>query len=677
MWDIADSAFEIAVAQSLKTLIWASVERFVRCRLQVVLSETVSAYTSASRIIAAGLRHGSRRVRENFGAARGRIVSTLGFLGRTTILGIRRAIRVVCLSAVTAWRWSSTLARSVSQTTTARLRLGVHVVRQRVGTASVETISALQSVARRTMTGLGRGGRTLRKRARATWDRALQAARSFVRTVTIGLSRSGRTFRNGAIAASDPTVRAIRWFARTMTIGLGRGGRTLHKRARATWDRTLQAARSFVRTVTIGLSRGGRTFRNGAVAASDRTVRAIGWFARTVTVGLGRGGRTFRKGAIAAWDRTVPAVSWFARAVMVGLRHGSRQFRQRVVAVGKLAVALANWGAVAVAAGVHRGVFFVGEKVAAGRQSFRALDGIAFEVVTGLHGGVRLMLENGEYGIGSTPGADIVLRDPGVMPGHAVLGVQRGRVRLDATGGDVGLGTQIISQGQGCRLGLPLELSLGGASMRLSRIETRAAGRSRFAIAGLAACSVAVVAVVIVGFLREEVKARSSRVATNLPLSESGTGIAAPGREDGSADPDRASVHPVPLIAEAMHELTDRINAANIRTLRVSVVEGRLAVSGALGPQDTPAWSGIQQWFDRTYRGRLVLTTNLGFGEGRTMPALQLRAVWFGERPYVITAEGAHFNQGAILDNGWVIQDIGQDRIVLIKKGEAVTLTYR
>jgi hypothetical protein len=51
--------------------------------------------------------------------------------------------------------------------------------------------------------------------------------------------------------------------------------------------------------------------------------------------------------------------------------------------------------------------------------------------------------------------------------------------------------------------------------------------------------------------------------------------------------------------------------------------------------------------------------------------------VWFGERPYIITAEGAHFNQGAILDNGWVIQDIGQDRIVLSKKAETVALTYR
>jgi hypothetical protein len=323
-------------------------------------------------------------------------------------------------------------------------------------------------------------------------------------------------------------------------------------------------------------------------------------------------------------------------------------------------------------------VRLVREEVAAGRRSGPALDGVAFEVVSGLHGGVRLLLENGEYGIGSTPEADIILRDSGVLPRHAILGVQRGRVRLEAIGGDVGAGKQVISQGHGCLLRLPFELSLGGARMRLSRIDTPATDRSRFAIASLAACS-AVAVVFTIGLLREEVRAGSTRVATNLPFFETRAGVAAPRRDDGSANAnvDNAPAHPVPLIAEATHELADRINAANLQTLRVSVVEGRLAVSGALSPQDTPAWSAIQQWFDQAYRGRLVLTTNIGFGEGRAMPMLQLRAVWFGERPYIITAEGAHFNQGAILDNGWVIQDIGQDRIVLSKKTETVALTYR
>jgi hypothetical protein len=508
--------------------------------------------------------------------------------------------------------------------------------------------------ARALIVGLRRGWRRARIRVGVAWNVATSALGSAalkraalknaaLTTAAISISRRiGRRARRRFGVAWNVSISAHKSVAWRIAVGLRRSRRRVRESARFAARRSIPLARSVAQTTRLRVRRGVRVARKGAGAAAAGSASALRRAARTATTGLGRGGRAVRNGAGVGWDRTGLAASWFAGAVMVPLRYGVRLLRERV---------------------------------GAARRSGPALDGVALEIVSGLHGGVRLMLESGEYGIGSTPGADIILRDSGVMPGHAILGVQRGRVRLEATGGDVGAGKQVISQGHGCLLRLPFELSLGGASMRLSRIVTPATGRSRFAIASLAACS-AVAVVFTIGLLREEVRAGPNRVATNLPSSETRAGIATPGREDGSADAN-APARPIPLIAEAMHELGDRINAANLQTLRVSAVEGRLAVSGALGPQDTPAWSAIQQWFDQAYRGRLVLTTNIGFGESRAMPMLQLRAVWFGERPYIITAEGAHFNQGAILDNGWVIQDIGQDRIVLSKKAETVALTYR
>ena len=35
-----------------------------------------------------------------------------------------------------------------------------------------------------------------------------------------------------------------------------------------------------------------------------------------------------------------------------------------------------------------------------------------------------------------------------------------------------------------------------------------------------------------------------------------------------------------------------------------------------------------------------------------------MQAVWFGERPYIITAEGNRYYKDAFLDNGWTIKDI-------------------
>jgi hypothetical protein len=57
-------------------------------------------------------------------------------------------------------------------------------------------------------------------------------------------------------------------------------------------------------------------------------------------------------------------------------------------------------------------------------------------------------------------------------------------------------------------------------------------------------------------------------------------------------------------------------------------------------------------------------------------PNLQLRAVWFGDRPYVITADGQHFNQGAVLDDGWVVQEIAQDHLLLAKDGDTESFAY-
>ena len=54
-----------------------------------------------------------------------------------------------------------------------------------------------------------------------------------------------------------------------------------------------------------------------------------------------------------------------------------------------------------------------------------------------------------------------------------------------------------------------------------------------------------------------------------------------------------------------------------------------------------------------------------------------MQAVWFGERPYVITAEGNRYYKGAFLDNGWMIKDIVDGRILLAKDGETLALVYR
>jgi hypothetical protein len=133
-----------------------------------------------------------------------------------------------------------------------------------------------------------------------------------------------------------------------------------------------------------------------------------------------------------------------------------------------------------------------------------------------------------------------------------------------------------------------------------------------------------------------------------------------------------------PTVEDAIKALNARLEAAEIQTLQISAENGRLSATGTLTGQAAAKWTTIQQWFDQTYGSRFVLATKLDApGAARTMPALQLEAIWYGERPYIVTAGGEHYFTGAVLNNGWVIRDIDQNRVLLVKGGETVALKYR
>ena len=100
--------------------------------------------------------------------------------------------------------------------------------------------------------------------------------------------------------------------------------------------------------------------------------------------------------------------------------------------------------------------------------SSRRRSTFVLESTAGFHRGVRLELEPGDFRIGSTPGADIVLRDAGIAAEHAILRVGRRSIDLHAIGGEVRVGEEIIANGYGCALQAPVDLTIGEARLRIS-----------------------------------------------------------------------------------------------------------------------------------------------------------------------------------------------------------------
>ena len=306
---------------------------------------------------------------------------------------------------------------------------------------------------------------------------------------------------------------------------------------------------------------------------------------------------------------------------------------------------------------------------------------IKFEVVAGVHQGAELLLNRSDYRIGSSPNADIVLSDPGVAAEHAVLRIEHSTVRIDAIGADVTVEQTLLPVLRGRRVRLPVSLAVGAARVSLSDPDRNGSPIGEFsrrlsakplAAAGVFACLVLAITVVAQG----PQKMRTGDLATTTGSSVAG---ALEHSTPGSASTANSDGQSKSTVEDAAHELSARLDAAKIRTLRVSAVDGRLAVAGKVSKQDAIGWAAIQQWFDQTYGGHLVLTPEIGpDGEMRRMPAFQLQAIYYGEHPYIVSGDGERYFEGAVLDNGWIIRQIGEDRVLLAKDGEPpVALTYR
>jgi len=296
------------------------------------------------------------------------------------------------------------------------------------------------------------------------------------------------------------------------------------------------------------------------------------------------------------------------------------------------------------------------------------------EIVAGAHRGVRLGLELGDCRIGSTAAADIVLRDPGIAAEHAILRVSRHSIHLLATGGDVQVGEVVVSKGHGYALRPPVTLVLGDAHLRLNVERPAAPPRPRL-FAAIVATGAVLFAIpplwLVAPWLGitpagEWTRARAGAGSADPALSITASVEQPPGTGETAA----------PEVERAARRLAEHLNAAGIRTLRTSAARGHVAVIGGITKQQAAAWTEAQQWFDGIYGGRLIIAGNVLVGDPRA-PVLNVQAVYFGERAYLITAEGTRVYKGGFLDNGWTVKDISDEQIVLAKDGESFALAYR
>ncbi len=142
----------------------------------------------------------------------------------------------------------------------------------------------------------------------------------------------------------------------------------------------------------------------------------------------------------------------------------------------------------------------------------------------------------------------------------------------------------------------------------------------------------------------------------------------------------QAAGTPIPTGAtavDAAEKLRARVAAAGLARLQIATADGnRIVVTGVVPEKQMSAWSEIRSWFDATYAQNPLLVAQVSASDAVPIQNLRLRAIWFGEMPYIVTSNGRRHHEGAILEGGWRIERIDREAVTFAREGSVVRLTY-
>jgi len=285
---------------------------------------------------------------------------------------------------------------------------------------------------------------------------------------------------------------------------------------------------------------------------------------------------------------------------------------------------------------------------------------IGLDIEEGLHQGARLQLNSGSYRVGSAADCDIVLRDDGVANQHALLRFVDGELRLEAVGGVIALDPErrrVLPAGRGVKPSLPATVWIGGA--RLTITGRAAAKRMGMKEAIAASGFVALMGGVAAYTMTSPPSAARPAVAA-YSTSASVVGQTPAGQ----------------MVSNAAAQLRHTLGAAGLSGITVTASGERVLATGTIEPGQARTWAAAQHSFDAAHGGRIQLGSEVHFAQQEEVPKIALQAVWLGEHPYVLTADGGRHHQGAFLDNGWTIRSITKGGVTFVRGQRHFTLTF-
>jgi len=280
-------------------------------------------------------------------------------------------------------------------------------------------------------------------------------------------------------------------------------------------------------------------------------------------------------------------------------------------------------------------------------------------VIGGLHAGVTLALDGPGYRIGTDVDSDILLADSGVLPGHAMLRFKGRGIAVEAVAGDVQVGERTVARGTGYRCPLPVQLQIGQALLQISAPQPLAAPLPPtllWAQRHLPLLAMAAVTLTVGLYSAMSVSQSAPQPQVNLAALE-------------------APVPPPASEQDVAQALRQQLSEARLPMLSVTAEDNYLRVSGELDADQRARWGSVQQWFDSHYGHDYLLHNAVTLRAPMAQPRVRIQGVWLGDKPYVVGERGERLYPGAAMAEGWVLQRIEPEQLVLSRNGNEFKLS--
>jgi hypothetical protein len=290
-------------------------------------------------------------------------------------------------------------------------------------------------------------------------------------------------------------------------------------------------------------------------------------------------------------------------------------------------------------------------------------------VTQGFHAGVTLPLNEGDHTIGSKSTSDIIFRDDGIEAQHFLLCVEGCQIRAEAIGSAIKINDQELPHGQGCYLRLPAELTIGGTALRISTVNDAQTVCAKKIIPALhdlvpvLTSPYAITAVSIFGCMLV-----AMLLWTDLQGNDVKPAVFITKEISKEEQSDRVA---------AEHALKQRLLAVGLDRVTVSGTQRHLTLNGSIARNRVSALTLVENWFEETYGSKLKLHSNVLRQSPPLLKGITLQAIWYGEKPYIVADDGNRYFEGNIIKNGWSIQKIGPESLLLKKGDETTKIRYR